>query len=86
MQTDMSIPDEDEFDLEAEMAEQYDDISDELISEKPAYTEEHTASQKLFVTDDDLEDVDELPNDAVVFDMSEPTAIDESFLKSTDLF
>lgn len=85
MQTDWDIPediipDEDEFDLETEMAEH---------TNGEAYTnndDEPTASQKLFNISDDFEDVDELPEDAVPLDMSEPELINEETLKAMDLF
>lgn len=85
MQTDWDfpddeMPDEDEFDPEAELAEQ----NGGLITEKP--TDEVTASQRFFYADDELNDLDELPEDIVPYDMSEPAVINEEFIKSAELF
>ncbi|MEZ3438206.1 MAG: type IV secretory system conjugative DNA transfer family protein [Oscillospiraceae bacterium] len=84
MQADIDIPDEDEFDLEAEIAAQFDSGNDEFLIEKPI--EDRTASQKLFGMDDDLEDVDELPDGILPYDMSENAVICEDFIKAADMF
>lgn len=76
MQADFDFPDDEE--------EQLGEIGDELITEKPF--DERTASQKLFNPDDSLEDVDELPEDIEILDMSTPVVIDEEFIKSSELF
>lgn len=76
MIADFDFPDN-EFDLESEMAEQ---------SENPTDSVERTASQRLFDVNDDLEDIDELPDDIVPYDMSEPAVINEGFVKAADLF
>lgn len=85
MQTDWNIPedvipDEDELDLETELAEHSSGDAATNNDDEP------TASQKLFNMSDDFEDVDELPADAVPLDMSEPDLINEETLKAMDLF
>ncbi|MGN0679582.1 MAG: VirD4-like conjugal transfer protein, CD1115 family, partial [Oscillospiraceae bacterium] len=91
MQSDWSIPeddiDEEEFDLEAEMAAEMEEQPDGFIVDKEEI-EEKTASQKLFTMDDDLEDIDEAldPDSIMPFDMSEPEVFSESSIKAMDLF
>ena len=79
MITDIDVP-EDELDPETEMAEQAVNGTPETT------TDERTASQKFFDLNDDLEDIDELPDDIVPYDMSAPEVITEESLKAMDLF
>ena len=83
MITDVEVPD-DELDPETEMAEQAENTDTVFITEKA--TDERTASQKYFDINDDLEDVDELPDDIVPYDMAALEVITEESLKAMDLF
>lgn len=83
MITDVEVPD-DELDPETEMAEQAENTDTVFITEKA--TDERTASQKYFDINDELEDVDELPDDIVPYDMAALEVITEESLKAMDLF
>lgn len=87
MMSDINIPDEDEPDIEPKAVfEDYDfESGDEEIGEEDTM-DGKTSTQKLFDLDDDFEDVDELPDDLELVDLSKPVVIDENFLSASDLF
>lgn len=89
MMSDINIPDDDEMDEDAEFAQKAlvdSDIYsfDELREEKTAM--EKTSTQKMFDLEDDFEDIDVLPDNAEVIDLSKPVIIDEDFLSANELF
>lgn len=87
MMSDIDIPDEDEPDIEPKAVfEDYDfESGDEEIGEEDTMNEK-TSTQKLFDLDDNFEDVDELPDDLELVDLSKPVVIDEEFLSASELF
>lgn len=87
MMSDIDIPDEDEPDIEPKAVfEDYDfESGDEEIGEENIM-DEKTSTQKLFDLEDDFEDVDELPDDLELVDLSKPVVIDEDFLSASELF
>lgn len=87
MMSDIDIPDDDEPDIESEAAfGEYDFESyDEEIGEEKIM-DDKTSTQKLFDLDDNFEDIDELPDDAEIVDLSKPVVIDEDFLSASEIF
>lgn len=87
MMSDIDIPDEDEPDIEptAEF-EDYDFESGDEESGEENIMDEKTSTQKLFDLEDDFEDVDELPDDLELVDLSKPVVIDEDFLSASEIF
>lgn len=91
MMSDIDIPDEDETDEETEAAQNalgdYDiayDYDAEFEEEKEVM--EKTPTQKLFDLDDNFEEIDELPDNAELVDLSKPVVIDEEFFSASELF
>lgn len=91
MMSDIDIPDEDETDEETEAAMSalgdYGSPNFDNTEEKEeAMAMEKTSTQKVFDLDDDFEDVDALPDDAELVDLSKPLVIDEDFFSASELF
>lgn len=90
MMSDIDIPDEDETDEETEAAQNalgdYDIAYDYDVEMEEKEVMEKTSTQKLFDLEDDFEDIDELPDDAELVDLSKPVVIDEDFLSASELF
>ena len=82
MMSDIDIPDDDEPDIEPKA--EFGNYGEEIAEEK--IMEEKTSTQKLFDLEDDFENVDELPDDVELIDLSAPVVIDEEFLSAADLF
>lgn len=90
MISDIDIPDEDETDEETEAAmSALGDYGSPYFDEEgkeEAMAMEKTSTQKVFDLDDDFEDVDALPDDAELVDLSKPLVIDEDFFSASELF
>lgn len=89
MMSDLDVPDEDETDEETEAAMSalgdYGSPNFDNTEEKEEAMEK-TSTQKVFDLDDDFEDVDALPDDAELVDLSKPLVIDEDFFSASELF
>lgn len=87
MMSDIDIPDEDEPDIEPKAEfEDYDFESGDEESGEENIMDEKTSTQKLFDLEDDFDDVDELPDNLELVDLSKPVVIDEDYLSASEIF